>query len=49
MNNKMCALWRCVPFATLALGLSAGVCAQSADQQANSGAAGSSSPDKLPS
>jgi iron complex outermembrane recepter protein len=48
MNNKMRAFWRCVPYATLALGFSAAVAAQTADQQGNSAAAGSSGPVKLP-
>ena len=47
MNNKVRAIWRCAPCATLALGLAAAVSAQTADPQGNSGAAGSSGPDKL--
>jgi len=46
VNKKTCAIWRCVPYATLALGLSAGVSAQTTNQQGNS-TANSSNPGKL--
>jgi iron complex outermembrane recepter protein len=48
VNSKIRAFWRCVPCATLALGLCAGVSAQTAIQQGDSGATASNDPDKLP-
>ncbi len=47
MYDKIRAIWRCAPCATLALGLSAGVCAQTADPQGNAGADGSNGPEQL--
>jgi len=47
VNNKIRAFWRRVPYATLALGLSAGAAAQTAAQQVNSGTTASNGPDKL--
>jgi iron complex outermembrane receptor protein len=47
VNNKMRALWRCVPYAMLALGLSAAVAAQTADE-GNSGTSASTGPETLP-